>query len=476
MKSRFTLLFLFFQIILTAQVMWQEHFETTEINVLSTQTLSGGKAFNLVGIKDSTLYSFALNGKQKIINNNTFNKNNRLAPQAIYTSNGKNYLMISKDKDTLRYSLINLTGRLIWKKSLYLVGKINAVCVTPNKEIVMVGQKEELKFVCKLNQNGELVWEQTFGPGALLDVEATSDGGVIVAGYIVMYFSPDSDFFIAKLDANGKNEWERAYGEPDKLEKAYLITMTSNGQVMVVGRRNKSIWMLQVNKEHEVDWEEEIGKQDEEFMPTSICPTTNGQTIFTANVQSKNADNHLFVARLNNSFGGTLSKKTKKTSSKTEVKFSLVGLSNKENISLEFKKEEQVYQEVTTSTLSSNKIEIYGLKSDLYKTYVVYFDKNRKAHFSPILSLKTPNENLDILAKLKVQKNTSLIIIASNEVLDEKEIQQKLSQKKNLQEVILDVFSTTNMNSDDVEFDKNVIQAWTTFENPQTLVFVLRLK
>lgn len=480
MKSKFTFLFLFFQIISTAQVIWQEHFETTQISVLSTQVLSGGKAFNLVGIKDGTLYSLGLNGKQKIINNNTFSRNRQLNPEVIYTLNGKNYLMISQEEDTLRYGAVNLTGRFIWEKSLHLVGKINAVCMTTNKEIVMVGQKKELKFVCKINQDGELIWEHTFGPGALLDVEMTDDGGVIVAGYVDMYFSPDSDFFISKLDATGKNEWERAYGEPDKIEKAYLITMTSNNQIMVVGQRDKSIWMLQINKEQEVDWQEEIGRKDELFIPTSICATTGGQTMFTANVQSEMADNHLFVAKLNNSFGEVPKKKNREkidgNVSSIEVKFSIVGHFNRESIPLKFERKQQVYQETTTSSLSSSKFEIYGSQNTSYQTYVIYFDKNKKAHFSPILSSKTTNTDIEFLTKVKVHKNTPLIIVASNEVLNKRRIQEQFSQDKSWEKAIPEAFSGVNMNDEFVAFDKKTIQAWTTFKNPRTVVFVLKLK
>ncbi len=471
MKIQFTffIFLLLFQIDLLGQILWQKHFETIDMNVLSIQTLSGGKAFNMVGVKDGHLHSIGLNSKHEIINNSTFDRKNQLHPKVLYTSNGKNYLTLSQEKGQLKYGLINLTGRQIWEHSFDFNGKIYAACSNKDNQIIIVGQKDDRMFIAKLSQDGQLIWEKLFGSGALLDVELTIDGGFIVAGYIDMYFSAETDFIILQLDAEGKNKWERAFGEPDKVEKAHLVTITSNNQIVVVGQRGNSLWILQLNNQQEVEWEEVINHEYINFLPTSICETSNGQTIFTAVAQRENTDNHLFVVKLNNSFG--------EVGVKTKIEFSLLSISlEQEQETLNFERKGNVYQQKIAASLPHKYIEIYGQKTDIYSIDIIYFDKNHKASFSPILSTNYLENDTQILTKLTDLSNNILIIVVSNQALDKKKIQRKLSYKKFSKTNIEDVFLVKNLNDQTVNFEENNLCAWTTFENPKTIIFVLSLK
>ncbi|MCX7720654.1 MAG: hypothetical protein N2Z64_05155 [Dictyoglomus thermophilum] len=61
-------------------------------------------------------------------------------------------------------------------------------------------------FIIKLNSNGNLVWQKTFG-GSNNDlanfIQQTTDGGYIVAGATMSYGAGGYDFYILKLDTNG---------------------------------------------------------------------------------------------------------------------------------------------------------------------------------------------------------------------------------------------------------------------------------
>ncbi|HPT54903.1 MAG TPA: hypothetical protein PK574_08320, partial [Fervidobacterium sp.] len=62
-------------------------------------------------------------------------------------------------------------------------------------------------YVLKLNSDGSLTWQKTFG-GSNYDeayaVELTADGGYIVAGYTRSFGAVNYDAYILKLDSNGE--------------------------------------------------------------------------------------------------------------------------------------------------------------------------------------------------------------------------------------------------------------------------------
>ena len=293
-----------FQNICFGQVIWKKHYEDLKMNVLSSQALTNGNAFDLVGIGDYGLYSIGLNNKQEIVNNNIFEKN-ELKPNCIHTTNGKNYIVVTNFLGSINYALVGLKGNKIWDKTFKTTAKINAICITSDKDLIMVGEKNNRMFVMKLGKDGEIIWEKLLGgQGALLDVELTQENNLLVVGYVDLYFSNETDFMVLELDANGNNKWERAFGEPNTFEKAHLVSITSNGNIVIIGQRNNDIWLLQLNAKKEVEWEELISKEGKIFLPTSICTTKTNQTIFTANVRTVDVNaqknSYLFIGKMKN--------------------------------------------------------------------------------------------------------------------------------------------------------------------------------
>ena len=476
MKQYFTFVVIsfFFQNIAIAQLIWQEHFKTTHLEVLSTQRLPKGKSFNLVGILNDELHSMSLNNKKQVIENSSFDRKNNLSPQAIYSINNKDYLIAIQKKGKVQYGVVNLKGKEIWKQSFDFKGKINAICLTVKNEIVMVGEKDNRMFITKRKKNGQVIWEKSLGvKGALLGVKPTKDSGIIVVGYIDLYFSNETDFMIMKLDSNGKNKWERAYGEPDKVEKAYLVTIASNGHIVVVGSCGDGLWILQLNKEREVEWQEKIDEKGNKFIPTSICSMLNGQTVFTVKVKSKEKYSHLFIAKMNNSFGNV--------SPNLNIEFSLFGIFNNEKFPLDFIKKENLYEEVfNTSNKNINpkdSIEIYGKKSDIYQIHFLSFNKKNKAFLSPtLLSNDEAKSTKKLLAKIEIKESPFLIILLSPRTFNEKKIQRKLFYKKDLVEALNKVFFEEKIGLKNVDFKKNKVSATIKFEEVGILAFILKLK
>jgi uncharacterized delta-60 repeat protein len=93
-------------------------------------------------------------------------------------------------------------------------------------------------YVIKLNENGDKVWEKTFGGNdydEAYSIQQTSDGGCIVAGVTSSFGAGQYDFYVIKLNANGDKLWEKIYGG-SSWDEAYSIQQTQDGGYIVAGR------------------------------------------------------------------------------------------------------------------------------------------------------------------------------------------------------------------------------------------------
>ena len=102
----------------------------------------------------------------------------------------------------------------------YIVGGFSASGISGDKTEVSYGSSDY--WVLKLNNTGEIEWQNTIGGNdndQVVSIQQTSDGGYIVSGdsrsgisgeKTEPEFSSSSDYWILKLDAQGNIVW-RAY-------------------------------------------------------------------------------------------------------------------------------------------------------------------------------------------------------------------------------------------------------------------------
>jgi hypothetical protein len=93
-------------------------------------------------------------------------------------------------------------------------------------------------YLIKTDSRGFAEWEKTFG-GDLGNsgnsVQQTSDGGYIIAGGTLSYFSGGSDVYLIKTDSDGNILWERTFGSSDDSNNAYSVQQTSDGGYIIAG-------------------------------------------------------------------------------------------------------------------------------------------------------------------------------------------------------------------------------------------------
>lgn len=101
-------------------------------------------------------------------------------------------------------------------------------------------------YLIKVNGNGNLIWEKTFG-GEYSDyaysVQQTFDGGYIIAG-LTQSFNEYYGYII-KTDCYGNEIWSQTYGETG-WDGANSIQQTSDGGYIVAGYSNYDVWLFKI--------------------------------------------------------------------------------------------------------------------------------------------------------------------------------------------------------------------------------------
>jgi uncharacterized delta-60 repeat protein len=125
-------------------------------------------------------------------------------------------------------------------------------------------------WVLKLNSNGTVAWENTYGgpagQGAVCIDETFYQGSA--DGYIVAGGPgpPDADFGVLKLNLDGTKAWQKTYGG-DYDDSAYWIQQTADGGYVVSGYTDSFLdvggtghdWILKLTSNGTVTWEYSYG-------------------------------------------------------------------------------------------------------------------------------------------------------------------------------------------------------------------------
>ena len=158
-------------------------------------------------------------------------------------------------------------------------------------------------YVVKLDANGELTWEETYGGDGFDEgyyIEQTADGGFVIAGESNSFVSGPVDVYVLKLDANGNLEWQKTYRSDgsdgsDGSDEAFCIRKTSDGGYIIAGRSDSQntgmydAYILKLDANGELTWQNTYGGDDWDEAK-SIYQTSDGGYIAVGVTNSLGAE------------------------------------------------------------------------------------------------------------------------------------------------------------------------------------------
>ena len=179
-------------------------------------------------------------------------------------------------------------------------------------------------WIVKLSATGAIVWQKTFG-GTGVDIPYSIiaiSNGYVVAGHTnsndddVTGNHGGIDFWVIKLDANGNLSWQKTFGGTGS-DYGYSIAASSDGGYLVAGRTNSTdgdvtnnhggidYWVVKLNSTANIEWQKTLGGTGGD-VGRSIIATSDGGSIVTGYTNSTDGNvtgNHGltdgWVAKLN---------------------------------------------------------------------------------------------------------------------------------------------------------------------------------
>lgn len=215
-------------------------------------------------------------------------------------------------------------GDTLWTKIFNGHGHIppindwgNSIDATSDGGYVIAGRTRSASFfdgsiwLIKTNANGDSLWSKSFGDGDGSSVKQTSDGGYIIAGYTL---SSGADVRLIKTDNNGDTLWTKTFGG-DSLDYGNSVQRTTDGGYVATGftasfgSGGSDVWLIKTDDNGDTMWTKTFGGSLGEN-GNSVQQTFDGGYIITGYTRSFGAGNSDVWIIKTNANGDTMWTKT----------------------------------------------------------------------------------------------------------------------------------------------------------------------
>ena len=156
-------------------------------------------------------------------------------------------------------------------------------------------------YVVRTDGNGTVIWSKEFGGATGLSdkgysIRETSDGGFIVCGTTATYGSGSDDVYVLKISSVGSLSWSAVIGTAGANEAGREVQQTSDGGYIVAGYTDGSgtsfydVYLIKLNATGTVQWKKTYGGSSYDFAYT-VEQTTDGGFVLGATTNSFGAGN-----------------------------------------------------------------------------------------------------------------------------------------------------------------------------------------
>ena len=128
---------------------------------------------------------------------------------------------------------------------------------------------DEDVYVIKTDVDGDVIWERAYDPGFEefgQDVVETPDGNFVIAGYAKSTPQDEFDVYLLKINVRGEIIWETLLGT-DEIGQGIALEATEDGGLIIAGRRSdpagmdEDILIVKVDSDGNEEWTYTSGYQ-----------------------------------------------------------------------------------------------------------------------------------------------------------------------------------------------------------------------
>ena len=178
----------------------------------------------------------------------------------------------------------------------YLLGGTSNSDLSGDKSEASQGESDY--WVLKLDESGNIQWQNTIGGSSLDELYAviqTTDGGYLLEGSSSSGISGDkseanqnSDYWVVKLNGSGNIMWQNTIGG-NLDDNSYSVIQTMDGGYLLGGSSNSDIsgdktelskggqdyWVVKLDESGNILWQKTIGGDNEDYLE-SVIQTSDG--------------------------------------------------------------------------------------------------------------------------------------------------------------------------------------------------------
>ena len=177
--------------------------------------------------------------------------------------------------------------------------------ITGETQLKQTSTSKTEVFVIKLDSAGNVQWYYAYG-GNVRDgaysILQTSDGGYIFAGWTQSFGVPNTAVWVVKLDANGNIQWEKSFGGSSGYDHANSIRQTSEGGYIVgggassIGAGSSDAWLIKIDSTGNIQWQKTYGGINSDGV--DYIQTFDGGMIISGYTSSNSTDSQAWLLKL----------------------------------------------------------------------------------------------------------------------------------------------------------------------------------
>ena len=341
----FTILFLFLQNLSaqSLQVIWEKTYDAGDFEYPATVIPSRDTSLLICGNKintadgNSDILLIKTDSFGNILWQSLYGGSRDDISVSVFENSDKTYLVIGSTNSfshmTFDYDIyllkLSANGDTLWTKTVEndsTYERAYSSIITADNNILVVGTVQSFSdgiqnmLVIKMNKNGNIIWEKTFGGDVSEIGESvleTIDNGFLITGETTSFGISTpfyTNVYLVRTDANGDSLWTRYYGNTWYDYSRSIIAVDDNSYIVsgwyaTNGAEVSDFYTLRIQDNGDTTWTYLYGGGGYEYS-FDIIKTGNNEFILIGNTNSSGAGSYdIYLVNIDSS-GDTLWTKT----------------------------------------------------------------------------------------------------------------------------------------------------------------------